>query len=231
MKNSEIRDYQETMVITEVVDYDDYYSIGMNGSGFALDAKYGFKPNVGEEITIHTKGGTFGTIRGVDIKVNNEVWKQIFWKTDEELDAEREAWLKKNEEDKQRRFAENVDKMDAQYQALPDYFKARIDRFRANNSSFRVDFEDYELFCCEQAVIIANALKTPENVENWSNSDNRFELVPELSHDHTGNTMGCSTSLAYWYLKEPEAVQKIHGALSPLVGSKAYGDVPETNEE
>lgn len=45
--------------------------------------------------------------------------------------------------------------MDVDYENLPDAFKKRIDRFRANNPDFRFEFESYELFCCMEAVKIA----------------------------------------------------------------------------
>ena len=143
------------------------------------------------------------------------------------MEAERQAWLEENEKRKQQEYLDNVGKMDAQYDALPQYFKDRIDRFRANNDRFRIDYEGYELFCCEQAVIIANALKSSEAVKEFNDLkwEEQFKAVPEISHDHSGNTFGCSVQLAYWYLKEPEVVAKLHGALSPLVGSKEYGDV------
>ena len=106
-------------------------------------------------------------------------------------------------------------------------FKARIDRFWRNNPDFRVEYENYEMFCCTQAVGIADAMKTPEGVQNFKTKqwDEQKALFPELSDGHSGNTFGCSVALAYWYLSQPENVTKAHGALSPLVGSEAYGDI------
>lgn len=117
---------------------------------------------------------------------------------------------------------QNEPKLNKMYDDLPPEFKERIDTFRKNNPKFRVDYEHYELFCCEQAVIIANALKTPEAVKEWAESSDRWELVPNLDHGHSGNTMGMATHLAYWYLQQPDAINRIAGALSPLVGSKEY---------
>jgi hypothetical protein len=50
--------------------------------------------------------------------------------------------------------------------------------------------------------------------------------VPGFDDDHSGNTFGCSVKLALLSLEQPEGVVLIHGALSPLVGSKEYGCVP-----
>lgn len=234
-KNSEVSNYQETNVITKVETSpeSDYYTISMGSMCFGLDKSHGYEPSVGEEITIHTKGGSFGTIRGVDIKEKNVSWKNIFWRTDKELDEERRVWLENYENEKLKRFEKEKESMDAQYNALPDYFKNRIDRFRKNNDRFRIDYESYELFCCNEAVVIANACKDPETVKKFSKMgyEEQYKMIPDMSHDHSGNTIGCAITMAYWYLKEPEVIEKMHGALSPLVGSEAYGDVPKTDEQ
>jgi hypothetical protein len=80
------------------------------------------------------------------------------------------------------------------------------------------------LFCCTEAVKIANACKTVENVDKFYNG--KSELVPDLNDAHSGNTFGCACLLAKLHLQSPELVYKVHGALSELVGSKDYGDVP-----
>jgi len=218
-----MENYQKTNLITNVTLSGDWYSISHNGFCCGLNKSYGVEPKVGDKLTVHTKGGAFGTIRGMDLN-----GKKIFWKTDEDLEAERIEWLRKNEEEKQRRYKDSVVQMDKQYSALPKCFQERIDKFRANNERFRVDYEAYELFCCEQAVFIANACKTPEMVQEFKakNWHEQILQVPELSDGHSGNTFGASCALAYWYLTSPENVLKVNGALSPLVGSVEYGEVP-----
>ena len=215
--------YQETRTITEVTDGKEMITISCDGICCGLYKKYGVTPKIGDELTVHTKGGAFGTIRGMDLNGH-----KIFWKTDEELEAERLEWLRKNEEDKQQKFKDNKAEMDKQYEALPKCFQERIDKFRANNDRFRIDFESYELFCCEQAVVIAKGCKSAAGVEEFRKLkwEEQLERVPELSDGHSGNTFGFAVTLAYWYLQQPENVTKMHGALAPLVGSKEYGCVP-----
>lgn len=217
-----LENYQETNEITNVRESEDWFEISQGGMCCGLKKEYGVIPKVGDMLTVHTKGGSFGTIRGMDLN-----GKRIFWKTDKQLEDSRKKWLADHEEKKQRDFIENKDKMDEQYNSLPDCFKKRIDKFRSNNERFRIDFESYELFCCEQAVLIADACKTKEGVQKFKDQkwDEQMKLVPGLSDGHSGNTFGCACSLAYWYLEQPENVVKMHGALSPLVGSKEYGDV------
>jgi len=218
MKNE---NYQETGIITEVTESEDYYSISQSGMCCGLKKNYGFVPKVGNKLTVHTKGGAFGTIRGMDLN-----GQQIFWKTDEDLEAERIEWLRKNEEEKQQKFKDNVAEMDAKYEALPKCFKDRIDKFRTNNERFRIDYEGYEVFCCEQAVVIAEGCKTPEGIQEFAKKDWKEQLkqVPGLDGGHSGNTFGAACRLAHFYLSNPENVVKMHGALSPLVGSAEYGD-------
>jgi hypothetical protein len=220
-----MKNYQETNVITEVTEGKNTHTISMNGLCCGINTSYGILPKVGDKLTVHTKGGAFGTIRGMDL--NGE---KIFWKTDEEMEAERLEWLRKNEEEKQEIFKENVAEMDKQYDSLPKCFQERIDKFRANNDRFRIDYESYELFCCEQAILIANACKTPEAVKEFGQKkwEEQLKQVPELSDGHSGNTFGAACHLAFWYLSNAENVVKMHGALSPLVGSAEYGDIART---
>lgn len=214
--------YQETGTITNVTESEDGYYISRSGMGCFLGKNHGVIPKEGDLLTVHTKGSYFGTIRGMDLN-----GKQIFWKTDKDLETEKLDWLREYEEEKQQRYKDGVLKMDEQYSALPKCFQERIDKFRANNKRFRIDYESYELFCCEQAIFIANGCKTPEEIKKFAdkNWNEQLKQVPELSEDHSGNTFGTACHLAYWYLSNPENVVKIQGALTPLVGSKEYGDV------
>jgi len=212
---------KENYTIKKVDENQNYYTILTNDSiSFIIYKKYGVTPKNGDIVTLHTKGFSF--IRGIEL--NGEV---LFYKTDEELEIQREKELQEMEERKQQKFVENVEKMDEQYEKLPEHFKQRIDRFRKNNPRFRIDYEDYELFCCEQAIIIADACKTPEEVVLFKDKkwDEQIEQVKDLSHDHSVNTFGCACQLAYHYLFNPDNLVKIHGALSNLVGSEEYGDI------
>jgi len=55
--------------------------------------------------------------------------------------------------------------------------------------------------------------------------DKQMKLVPTINDGHSGNTFGCACKLAVLYLESPELVARIHGSLSPLVGSEAFGDI------
>lgn len=223
-----MEDYKETRILTEVTENEDNFTISFSGMGTILKKKYGAIPKKGDSMTVYTKGGSFGTIRGMDL--NGE---KVFYKTDEELEAYRLKWKAYYEAEKLKAFTENEEEMNAQYEALPKVFKERINRFRENNSAFRVDYESYELFCCEQAILIASNCKTPIEIQKFSKKgwDDQFKQVPTLSKDHSGNTFGVACNLAYWYLENSENVKKIHGSLSTLVGSDEYGDTKKEDDE
>ena len=209
----------EKAKIEGVDELDDSYSILLdNSTGFMLNKKYEYVPQIGDEIELFGNGAR---IRG--ISANS---KMVFYKSDEQLEQERKEWLENNEKEKEKRFEEQKEEMDKDYESLPVEFQRRIDRFRKNNPRFRVDYESYELFCCKEAVKIAGALKTPKAIVKFKKLkyDKQKKMVA-ISDDHSGNTFGCAVMLAYWYVKEKENVVKMHGALSPLVGNEAYGDI------
>lgn len=210
---------KETSKIKSVSKSDDYFSISLEDSTcFGLDAKYGIEPKVGDLITLHTYQGC--NIRGIDI---NSV--TVFYKTDEQLEQERKEWLSENEKRKQTAFEKNKANMDKDYDELPTIFQQRIDRFRIVNPRFRVDYEIYELFCCKEAIKIANILKTTEALDSFRKAKykQRRELVPTMSDGHSGNTFAVSCRLAFWYLTKSNNVVKEHGSLAILVGCDAYG--------
>jgi len=208
-------------------DRNSYYLTTDDSTGFRLLKKYKVVPKVGDDIEVQTVH--FSTVRGIILN-----GKQIFYKTDEDLEKEHQNWLDKNEKKKQRLFIRNKPKLDKDYNTLPEEFKKRIDKFRMTNPRFRVDYEPYEMFCCKEALKIAKALKgkTEEEVQNFSKADYTIQkqTVPKLGKGHSGNTFGVAVRLAYWYLFNPENVILEHGALTTLVGCDAYGCPHEKKE-
>jgi hypothetical protein len=140
-------------------------------------------------------------------------------------DKDQETKVREREAKDKAEFEKNKAKLDAQYQALPEVFQRRIDRFRTNNPDFRWKFEEYEILVCSQAVVIADALKTPEKISSWKSMGFKKQkrLVPGLSDGHSGNTFNAACFLATVYLEQPERVLEQHGAMVPLVGCKEYG--------
>lgn len=190
----------------------------------------GFEPKVGDVARFYGKGIGY-SVRGLTL--NGRV---VFYRTAEEEEQRHREWVAEQRRKREQEFEAQRAERDARYSALPPEFRARIDRFRAGNPDFRVEHEPYELFCCEQAVVIASSMKDADAIPafvklSW---EQQKQIVPGLDDGHSGNTFGMACRLAHWYLTRPENVAREHGALVPLVGCKDYGcthDDPAAREE
>lgn len=226
----------------------DYFTTS-DGWSFGSAKSWHIKIKAGDKARFYGKG--FGMpIRGLDI---NGV--QCFYRTERQEEEKHQLWVKNYEAKKRAEFEKNKASLDESYNNLPEIFQKRIDKFRTNNPEFRWEFESYEMFCCEQAVLIATAIgknlvdkavteglplqeakkviaeRAPIALKKFSDMSWKKEkkMVPGLSDGHSGNTFGCAVALAGLYMSEsPENVEKLYGALAPLVGSEEYGCVPST---
>lgn len=139
------------------------------------------------------------------------------------------------------KFEEKMNSLDKKYGKLPEIFQKRIDKLRTNNHDFRWKYESYEMFCCEQAVIIAAAIgkrlfdevgvevsfdQVKENIISRAPSafqkfydmswEKQKELVPNLSDGHRGgSSFECSVMLAYLYVSDRlDDIVNLYGASS-----------------
>lgn len=198
-----------------------WYMIFDGCTGFYCPPDSPVEPKVG--MTMRQYGAGFGSIvRGLFL--DNQC---VFYRTEAEQAEKNRHDAEAEEERLRAKFEANREAMDAKYAALPKCFRDRIDRFRTNNPDFRWKFETYEVFTCEQAVIIADALKSADAIRAWHGLSwkDQKAAVPGLDDGHSGNTFGMACRLAIDYLQNQEAVRNRHGALAPLVGSEEYGCV------
>lgn len=80
------------------------------------------------------------------------------------------------------------------------------------------------MFTCLEAVKIAKACKTADGIAKFKKMGwEAQKKMANISDGHSGNTFGCACYLATLYIQSPEYVEKMHGALTPLVGCEAYG--------
>ena len=203
---------------------EDGWSVTFDGAiGVYVPSHSPIVPEVGMTIRLYGRG--FGyPVRGLYL---NGV--RVFYRTEAEQQEHHRQQVEADKAKRRAEFeAERAD-MDRRYEALPPIFRARLDKFRRNNPDFRWEFEGYELFTCEQAVAFAETFKTPEALQTWARLEDPKEQhrqCPRMADGHSGNTFGCACKLAYQYLTTPENVERMHGALAPLVGSEEYGCVP-----
>jgi hypothetical protein len=209
----------EDHVISEVTRGEDGWGFTMeDGLGFFCPDR-GIEPHVGDTARLYGKGFGF-VVRGLDIN-----GQEIFYRTPAQREKENKRQAEQYRQDQRDRFEQNKAELDAQYDALPSVFKARVDRFRRNNPDFRWKHESYELFTCTEAVKIANHFGSPDAINEFyhARGERQREMFPSLSDGHSGNTFGAACRFAQIYLSEPELIERMHGALCPLVGCKEYG--------
>ena len=214
-------EYEETTITEVRGDAEKGWEIKRSdGFSFMFECK-DFTPLVGMTARFYGKGIGY-IVRGLVIDGH-----EIFYRTREQDDERHRNWCEERERAQREEFNANKDDLDRRFSSLPHVFQQRIQRFRDNNPDFRWQYESYELFCCEQAVEIANHVPL-DGIDEFCRLpwESQKAAVPGLDDGHSGNTFGCAALLAKLYLSQPENVVKLHGALSPLVGSKAYGCVP-----
>lgn len=211
----------EEYTITQVTEggYSDkkpYYSINFDGCGCSFE-KTQIVPKVGDIVRLYGKG--FGyPIRGVDIN-----GQEVFYRTEEEQKIENKKQVETLREQRHLEYLLNQEKRQKQYHCFPQVFKQRIDGFQSRNENFW-EHEDYELFCCSEAIKIAK-LGSLEAIQKFHKAglEEQKLLVPECDLDnHSGNTFGTSCNLARAYLENPEWVPRMHGALCGMVGCDEY---------
>lgn len=214
------QDYEYTdYTLSTVTDSGDGWEIGLgDGGGFWIAKKHGVTPHVGDRARFYGQGLGY-PVRGVDL---NGV--EVFYETARQHSARMKRELAEQREEQRRRYyAEQIEDARRRVQALPSEFALRINGFWKRNPDFW-EHEGYELFCCEQAVLIARTLKTPEAVRAFKEQswEQQQATVPGIDDDHSGNTFDVACGLATIWLQTPEHVATAHGALCSLVSCREY---------
>lgn len=227
-----LRDSERSFYKLSEYNYEEgFLSIGMDGTGFGMSAQtaeeYGLDLDkavegieVGDDVLLWGKG-LGSRVRGLAIGDT-----LFYYRTDEEDKAKHKAEVDEANAKKIQAY-EETGKAELAERALklPDIFQQRISGFHKRNPDFGWQNGSYETFVCEQAVLIADTLMTAARVDEFRKAhwELQAKMVPMLSDEHSGNTLGAAMHLANWYLVEPSNVPKAHGALCPLVGCDDYG--------
>lgn len=224
--NFDATDTQFTESAIEAVrEGDDFYELTHDGWMILCPKVNGLPaPKVGETLRLYGRGIGF-TVRGIVVG-SPLAWRTYRYMTEAEEAAQHEQRRQDEETARERKFEETREETDRRIAALPEPFRRRIYRFQDDGGhTFRRDYESYELFCCEQAVAIADALKNRHELRAWRELSfaEQKARVPALDDGHSGNTFGTACHLAALWMGDPELVVLTHGALTPLVGCEAYG--------
>ena len=147
-----------------------------------------------------------------------------WYRTEAEEEAHRARLRAEWDEERRIRFEEQRSDLDAQFAALPAVFQERIAQFRERGGDqWRVDHESYEMFCCTEAVKIAEwCLTNGRTIGQFREMSHAEQVAAGLSDGHSGNTFGVACQLArLWPIRT--AVLDMPGALSPIAGAEASG--------
>jgi hypothetical protein len=203
MKKDDDKQFLEYL-LASVEDGCDRWDLELEGGWyFCIPKKRGIIPKVGQRVRLYGKGVGY-SVRGVDIEE-----KTVFYMTEEEADEKHRKYCKKQEALRKRNFKKAKAGLDARFDKLPPVFQERMQKLRDKDPKFRFEYESYEMFAYEQAVIIADTLKTPKAVEEFWKSNGKWVKVPQLSEGHSPNSLGCACALAKLYLENPEAVANV----------------------
>jgi hypothetical protein len=215
-------DAKKMVTLTEVKEGEDGWSVTTDeGWGIFLNRKEGGPtPAVGQQATIYGDG-IGRPVRGVDLD-----GVELYYRTPEQEHEQHQEWCYDKAMGQTRDLVANEADRDRRIEALPDPFHRRFRRFYLfKGVDWRIRFETYELFVCEEAVKFAAEFETEERLLDWAKASYEIqrERLPSLSNQHSGNTFGTAVMLAQTFLHEPEMVVRQHGALHGLVGCNDYG--------
>lgn len=191
-------------VLDKVEPGETMFTCGSEGTCWGIGHEHGVEPRVGDTARLY--GGWGRPIRGIDL--NGE---PVYYKTEREQEFDHAKFRMELEQKSAAEFEAKRDELDAAYEALPEPFRARLDRFRAADPTFRYESESYESFVLVEAAKIADALDLDTvaalrngvggETERW---DGQREAAPFLSDGHSGNTWGAAWAFAEALLRGSE---------------------------
>ena len=201
-------------------DKDGYTFTFDNGWSWGIDKKSGIVPKVGDQTRCYGKGIGY-TIRGFFVN-----GKKVFYRTEKQEEQRHKDWYDEERKKKEQKFIDEKEDRDRRIKLLSDSMQKRLQGFFERNKDFRIEYEPYELFCLEQAVVIARTLRMKGEIDNFSSQEFevQIKMVPGISDQHSGNTFGFSCLMAKILLSgNDEYIIKNHGAMCHLVGCEEYG--------
>ncbi len=213
----------ETGVITAVTEHDEYFDVRFKGGGFSIKKPINKIPEVGQFYTLYLYQGS--RIQGIDLNGD-----PVFYKTSDELEAERLEALQTLEtmksERKVRFMAELRDEasdFNCRLRRLPKVFQQRINFFFRHGLDFW-DLAWVELVVCETAVKVAYACRSPRGVARFfkATSDEQNTLIPHMDDSLSGHQFHFACVLAIIYIGDTKRVRRFPGTMTGLTGPTPY---------
>lgn len=198
--------------------------------GRCLEIPGTYVPEAGARIRVYPRNYWGATIRGVAELLPGEEPQPryvFFYRTKDEDEAHREGERTKAAIERAREFKEKEPTYRQKIAALPPNFQDRLARFAEHGGpDWELKFLPYELFVCEQAVVISALFADPLfDIKRFIQMgwDEQVALCPGLDDDHSGNTFSAAVHLAQVQHTRPEFVPFSHAAIHTLVGCEAAG--------
>ena len=223
MHSSEIEkdgEFKETFVSS--------VSVG-HGKSFVLNCSDGFSlwvenesglppPSKGEKVRMYGRGIGY-PVRGVT------TLKVIYsYQSKSQFDQAEKASALQEARERQLCWENGLSDFLRKKDALPNSLQRRMDFFM-RSPSWGPQFGAYEMFCCRQAVLIAEHCETDEGIVAFAKKSPSQQLdeLPAIGDSHSGNTFYFSCQLASCLIKNPDLTPKMHAAICPLVGCEKGG--------
>jgi hypothetical protein len=161
---------------------------------------------VGTEAEVETV--RFSTVTGIRV-----AGRWLYRKSDQDLMAEHEAMVDRNNRDRQAQLDRNREVWQARQDALPSWLRTRLEYFHERGGEhFRRDGWGYELVVCELAALYAASPDATETREI-----DEYALLNGTS----GNQHDCAQALAQRFYRTGVAVE-FPAALTPITGDPDY---------
>lgn len=188
---------------------------------------------------IEPKSGMIARVYGENIEEHTRgliIEGETFWYYSKE---DYPQALKEMREEADKELLEDYQKhrieLEEAYEALPDIFKKRIQRFRENNKDFHWKYEPQEIFVAQEALYIDDSFDSSAEIVfffNDATTSSIFERLPDIDRNHTLHTLAVATKFAILYKEgEDDAILSEPGLLSDIVGLEEYGEIPATEDD
>jgi len=210
----------QTYMIDGVETHENGWTVKSDGACLFVDNEHEKTPPAVGEVGMYFGRGFGYAVRGVVIG-----GRTYRYQTEQEMNEAQDKAAAESRRAAREAFDAGRAEFDARIAALPEPFRLRMAGFLATSDSWGPECGPYELFCCEEAMKIADALKTKEAVKGFAKEsyETQRQTVPAISDGHSGNTFGTALRLAYAYLDTPELVPDFHAGLCALLGCDTAG--------
>lgn len=208
----------EAHILTDVRETTSGWEIGHDSAFLHIPKDSPIVPEVGMEAVYI--GGFGRPVRGLFI---NGV--TVWYRTADQQQAYMDDLVRQDQERQKVEFEEQRAALDADFADLPEPFQKWMQKFRDENPDYRWKIESYDMCIARDAVKIANAFETDDQLKTFSEWgwEQQNKAVPNLDKGHSGNTFGMAVRMARLYKLDHALVERFHSGMCMLAGCEGVG--------